>query len=92
MSHPKFKHIGSPVVRLIEELAELQQALCKAERFGWFNHHPHRPGRTNMDDVALEMDDVVEAMERLQEEMRQLKHDNFVAQLPAVHSEKPTGL
>lgn len=77
MSHPKFRHIGSPMTRLIEECAELQQALCKADRFGWFNYHPDRPDRTNMDDVKSEMDDVVEAMERMQECMRQLKHEHF---------------
>lgn len=77
MSHPKYKHVGSPMTRLIEECAELQQALCKANRFGWFNFNPDRPERTNMDDVQAEMDDVVEAMERLQENMRQLRHEHF---------------
>ncbi|MEW6314314.1 MAG: hypothetical protein AB1513_09795 [Pseudomonadota bacterium] len=76
MSHPKYKNVGSPVTRLIEECAELQQALCKAERFGWFNFHPDRPDRSNMDDVKSEMDDVVEAIERLQVEMRQLSHEH----------------
>lgn len=69
MSDPKYKHIGSPVTKLIEECAELIQALCKAERFGWNNHHPVRPGRTNMDDIRSEMADVVEAFEVLQRYM-----------------------
>ncbi|MCP5268138.1 MAG: hypothetical protein H6943_03755 [Zoogloeaceae bacterium] len=79
MSHPIYRHVGSPITRLIEECAELQQALCKAERFGWFNYHPDRPERTNMDDVRAEMDDVVEAIERMQEDMRQIRHEHFKA-------------
>lgn len=70
-------HQGSPVTKLIEECGELIQALCKAERFGWFKHHPDRPHRSNLDDVKAEMDDVVEACERLQEHMRALKHAHF---------------
>lgn len=56
MSHPQYKDIGSPVTRVIEECSELTQALCKADRFGWFNFHPDRPTSTNMDDVFREMD------------------------------------
>ncbi len=40
MSHPDFKHIGSPAVRLIEECGELIKAICKAERFGYDGFHP----------------------------------------------------
>ena len=70
MSDPKYKDIGSPTTKVIEECSELIQALCKADRFGWFNFHPSRPESNNMDDVKREMDDVVEAIERLQIEMR----------------------
>lgn len=75
MSHPEYAHIGRPITRVIEECAELQKALCKVERFGWFNHHPERPERANIEEVATEMDDVVEAIERLKEEMHQIRHD-----------------
>ena len=77
MSHPKYKNSGSPLIRLIEECAELQKALCKADRFGWFNHHPDKPTRTNMEDVMQEMDDVVEALLRMQEQMRQIRYEHF---------------
>lgn len=79
MSHPEFKHIGSRTIRRIEELAELQQAVCKAERFGWFNHHPDRPTTTNMDDVKRETDDVIECIESLSVEMR-LRQAHYAAQ------------
>ena len=69
MSHPDYKHAGTPVTRLIEACAELTQALW-AERFGWFNYHPDTPSRTNMDDVKAEMSDVVEAIERVEQLMR----------------------
>lgn len=67
----------NPVMRVIEECAELQQALCKADRFGWFNYHPDRPERTNMEDVRSEMHDVAEAIVRLQSVMRQVWHEHF---------------
>ena len=72
MSHSGYKHIGTPTTRLIEECAELTMALCKVERFGWFNYHPDRPSRTNMDDVKTEMADVVEAIERVEKLMREI--------------------
>jgi hypothetical protein len=77
MTDPRFANIGSPITRLIEECAELQQALCKAERFGWFNHHPDRPGRTNMDDVKAEMSDMVECIEKAEVLMRELKFMHY---------------
>ncbi|MDP2815076.1 MAG: hypothetical protein Q8O19_00170 [Rectinemataceae bacterium] len=66
MSDPKYKDVGTPVQRLVEECGELLQAVMKAERFGWFNHHPDRPERTNFDEVMLEMNDLTEAYQRLQ--------------------------
>lgn len=62
---------------VIEECAELQQAICKAELFGWFNWHPDRPHQTNIEDVKREMSDVVEAIERLQEDMRKMEYQHF---------------
>ncbi len=70
MSHPDFKHIGSPSIKVIEECSELIKAVCKAERFGFLNHHPDRPEKTNRDEIRAEMDDVVEAFENLEKTMR----------------------
>lgn len=77
MSDPKYIDIGRPETKLIEECGELLQALSKAERFGWFNHHPEKPEITNLEQVKREMDDVVEACERLEKHMRQLSADYY---------------
>ena len=52
--------------KLIEECAELIQAICKAERFGLDNWHPERHGYSNRQAICDEMRDV----ERLIAEMR----------------------
>lgn len=72
MSDKTYKHIGSPSIRVIEECSELIKAVCKAERFGYLNHHPDRPNRTNRDEIRAEMDDVVEAFESLEKIMREI--------------------
>ena len=36
----KYKDIGNPIIRLLEECGELIKAISKAERFGWNNAHP----------------------------------------------------
>lgn len=72
MSDPRFKNIGSPSIKVIEECSELIKAVCKAERFGYLNHHPDRPTRTNRDEIRSEMEDVVEAFEVLEKTMRHI--------------------
>ncbi len=72
MSHPEYVNTGNPATRVIEECAELTQALCKVDRFGWFSCHPERLTFTNMDDVRSEIDDVIEALNRLDVYMREL--------------------
>jgi len=59
MSHPLYKKIGSFHVRTIEECSELTKALCKAERFGLFGGFA---GKTNWDDIMIEIADVREAL------------------------------
>ena len=77
MSDERYKNIGTPMDRAVEECGEFLQALSKAQRFGWFNFHPDRPGTTNIDDVRREMADVVEAFERLEEHIMVLKYENY---------------
>jgi NTP pyrophosphatase (non-canonical NTP hydrolase) len=60
MSDLKYKNIGSPKDRLLEEIGELLQAIGKGERFGWYNHHPNR-NDNNMSDLINEWLDVKEA-------------------------------
>ena len=50
------------VMKVIEECAELQQALCKAERFGWDTVHK---GMSNRIHVSWEMGDVEAAINAL---------------------------
>ena len=75
MSDPKYKNIGCPASKIIEECAELIQAIMKAKRFGWNNYHPDRPNRTNLDDVKAEIGDVIEACERFEKELRLASFD-----------------
>ena len=74
---PEYLHTLDPIDSVIEECAELTQALLKCRRFGWFNHHPDRPHSTNIDEAKAEMDDVNAAMERLEVVMRGAKHFEY---------------
>ena len=65
MSDPKFKSIGNITTRMIEEAAEIIKSVCKAERFGWLNHHPDRPKTTNYDEVCAEIQDLNDIFEEL---------------------------
>lgn len=60
MSDPKYKEIGTPVMRLVEECGELLQAISKGERFGWDNHHPDR-AVDNLWELRAEWQDLEEA-------------------------------
>lgn len=52
--HPDFAHIGTPETNLIEECAELIQALTKLQRFG-----PGLPPYDNRAAVKREIADVL---------------------------------
>lgn len=38
--HEKFVKYGTPPIKLIEEMSELTQVICKGERFGYDDHNP----------------------------------------------------
>lgn len=61
----------TPEMKVIEEMAELTHAICKAERFGWFNYHPDGWVReNNLLTVEHEIDDVREALDNLERKLR----------------------
>ena len=62
---------------VIEECAELTQALCKAQKHGWWNYHPERPTSSNYEETLHEMEDVIEAIEKLNVYMRQLCYEHY---------------
>lgn len=80
MSDPRYEKIGEPDDKLIEESAELIEAICrliqitcKAKRFGWDNFHPaDSPERTNALRVCEEMDDVAKWSRELRARMVKL--------------------
>lgn len=64
MSDPRYKDIGHPLTRVMEECAEVIQVGCKIERFGWQGYNPSDPDKvTNLIKLRNEMDDVIEAFE-----------------------------
>lgn len=96
MSDPKYKNIGEPEDRVIEELSEvvkecmsLMQELSKARRFGYFNFHPAEPDKLNIDRIKAEMNDCVEAFERLEVKMRDLSHKYWASKKAEEESKVP---
>lgn len=87
MSHPDYKHIGTPMDRLAEEIGELMtelgttlHAMGKARRFGLDGFHPDVPEVSNRDTlltalgkVIPEMGDVHSAITALQIELLEQK-------------------
>lgn len=61
-------------VCLMEECAEVQQAVAKGLRFGFEDHHPERPTETNEKEVLTELEQLLTLVELLQE-------NNFLAEL-----------
>lgn len=75
MPHKNYELIGSPEDMVIEECAELIQAVMKARRFGYFNHHPDDPrGTTNLDLIKSEMDDVVKKFNEYEKYLMEISY------------------
>lgn len=70
--HPEYAMYGEPPDRVIEECAELIQAIAKSHRFGWFNHIIRKGVKTeetNLDRVRSEIADVKHVIKQLEEWM-----------------------
>jgi len=65
----QFQDIGEPEDRLCEEMGEVLQALAKAKRFGYFNFHPERPHKTNIDELRYELVDLMKAINTLDDHL-----------------------
>jgi hypothetical protein len=65
----KFSKIGLPEDKVIEECAEVIQAITKIKRFGLYNHHPDRPTATNIDEVLMEINDLEYALDVYRDEL-----------------------
>ena len=81
MSHLKYKNVGSVEDCLLEEMGELIQAIMKARRFGYWNHHPDRPRSSNMDEVCCEICDVREKLEDYTQELVQISRTHAPVQV-----------
>lgn len=69
------------LVCLMEECAEVQQAVAKSLRFGLEDHHPERPDLTNEAEILTEFYQLVAVMDLLQQE-------EIIATLSEVEVEK----
>lgn len=74
MTDPRYMRKGLEFAmgKLIEECGELQSALGKTMRWGWYSTNPELPveeQERNMDWVLREMADVEDAIENLKNEM-----------------------
>jgi hypothetical protein len=73
MSDPKYKTVGTPAMRLVEECGEMIQAISKWDRFGWGHSHPDRTA-TNLDELWAEWNDLNEAYFKLIDHIVTTKH------------------
>ena len=68
--HEKYRKIGSPTMRVIEEAAEVLKAAIKGERFGWYNYHPHDSNKPpNILKLCDELADLQKAVTDLKESL-----------------------
>ena len=73
----KYVNIGTPEDQLIEECAELIQAIMKARRFGYFNHPPqiHINRFNNLELIRQEMDDVIQRLTNYEKMLMMLSYE-----------------
>ena len=63
----RYVNIGLPEDKVIEECAEVIQAITKIKRFGLMNYHPERTESNNKMEVFAEMKDLRVALDRYEE-------------------------
>lgn len=80
--NPKYINTGLPEDRVIEECAEVIQAITKIKRFGMRKYHPDRPESNNRLDLLSEIEDLKFALEQY-EKCLNSPHIHFI--------DKPTG-
>lgn len=66
---PRYIKIGSADDKVVEECAEVIQALIKIKRFGLMSSHPARPQSSNKDEVIAEIADLRLALENYLESL-----------------------
>ena len=82
MSHEKYKNIGSPLTKAVEECAEFIHIACKLDRFGWNNFHPDDQAKTtNKELLKREMDDVVNAFCELEKYISNEEYNKSLHQM-----------
>jgi len=65
----RYVNIGLPEDKVIEECAEVIQAITKIKRFGLMSYHPDRPESNNKIEVLAEMKDLCAALDRYEESL-----------------------
>ena len=71
----RYKDIGSPLTKVVEECAEVIHIACKIDRFGWFNYHPDDKNKTtNIEILRRELNDLYNVMGELEKHMIDIKH------------------
>ena len=66
---PNYCDIGLWEDKVIEEASEVIKAICKAKRFGLKNCNPHKPGRSNRQEILSEMLDLEYALAEYKQEL-----------------------
>ncbi len=74
---PKYQDIGRPLIRLIEECAEVIHIVCKIERFGLLNYHPSDPLQIKNRELLMEeIDDIKRVIDEVENTYRQPSGEN----------------